>query len=687
MLSATENKKANHLASEKSPYLQQHVYNPVDWYPWGDEAFERARKEDKPIFLSIGYSTCHWCHVMERESFEDENVAAYLRENFISIKVDREERPDVDAIYMAAVQAMSGQGGWPMTVFITPDLNPFFGSTYFPPEPKFGRPSFLQLIGKIAEMWKNDKQSLIESSQALTEAIKANSKAATGAELLSKELVDRCYQYFYQAYDPNEGGWGNAPKFPRPVQFEFLFNYYFNYKEEYAKEMALHTLRKMANGGMRDQLAGGFHRYSVDTYWRVPHFEKMLYDNAQLIHAYVDAYQITHDPFYSDVASDTIDYILREMTSSEGGFYSAEDADSEGEEGTFYVWTSQELRDMLDPFDAKLALYYFGFMPQGNFEHGKNVLHVSHTIEEAASAFEVSIEEINASLRKTREKLHAERAKRIRPHLDDKILTSWNGMMIGAMARTGAVLKKPEYVKAAEKSASFIWDNLRKDGQLMHRYRDGETKFPGYLETYAFLIQGFIHLYNATLDTLWIERAVELQQEQDAKLWDSESGAYFMSQPSSDLVVRTKNEYDGAEPSGNSVAANNLLELATLTGDDSYADRADRTVNALLASVQQYPFAMPLLMVAGQRILQGSKEIVLSAEARSGLAEYVGELRARFLPGVGVLVNTPDASPISEFAKSQITIGGMSTAYVCKEKACELPTTDLAAFKEVLDKI
>jgi uncharacterized protein YyaL (SSP411 family) len=413
----------------------------------------------------------------------------------------------------------------------------------------------------------------------------------------------------------------------------------------------------------------------------------MLYDNAQLIHAYVDAYQITHDQFYADVASDTIDYVLRDMTSPEGGFYSAEDADSEGEEGTFYVWTSQELRDMLDQFDAKLALYYYGFMPQGNFEHGKNVLHVSHTIEQAAVAFEVSVDEIIASLSKTREKLHAERAKRVRPHLDDKILTSWNGMMIGAMARTGAVLNKPKYVEAATTAANFIWDNLRQAGQLMHRYRDGETKFPGYLETYAFLIQGFIHLYHATLDTVWIKRAVELQREQDEKLWDKENGAYFMSQVSSDLVVRTKNEYDGAEPSGNSVAANNLLELAALTGDDSYADKADATVNALLASVQQYPFAMPLLMVAGQRILQGSKEIVLSNETMDDLETYIQEIRERYLPGVSVLVNTQDSKPLSEFARSQIAIGDMPTAYVCKDKTCELPTTKLETFKELLEKI
>ncbi|HET6510897.1 MAG TPA: thioredoxin domain-containing protein, partial [Candidatus Kapabacteria bacterium] len=505
-------RKPNHLASEKSPYLQQHAFNPVDWYAWGDEAFARARTEQKPIFLSIGYSTCHWCHVMERESFEDDTVAAYLREHFISIKVDREERPDVDAIYMAAVQAMSGQGGWPMTVFLTPDLDPFFGSTYFPPEPKFGRPSFLQLIQKISEMWTNDHASLIESSKALTDAIKGGDKTGAGQELLSKDVVDHCYTYFDRSYDPHEGVWGNAPKFPRPVQFEFLFNYYFNYKVERAKEMALFTLRKMANGGMRDQLAGGFHRYSVDMYWRVPHFEKMLYDNAQLAHAYVDAYQISKDQFFADVASDTIDYVLRDMTSPEGAFYSAEDADSEGEEGTFYVWTSQEIRDMLDPFDAKLALYYYGFAPQGNFEHGKNVLHVSHTIAEAASAFEVSEDEIRASLTRARKILHEARAKRQRPHLDDKILTSWNGLMIGAMARTGAVLNKPEYVSAAVTAGDAIWDKLRKPGELLHRYRDGEAKYPGYLETYAFYIRGLLDLYGATLDTKWLLRAVELQK-------------------------------------------------------------------------------------------------------------------------------------------------------------------------------
>lgn len=683
---SSSNRQANHLATERSPYLLQHAFNPVEWYPWGEEAFARAKAEDKPIFLSIGYSTCHWCHVMERESFEDEAVAAFLKEHFISIKVDREERPDVDAIYMAAVQAMSGQGGWPMTVFITPDLHPFFGSTYFPPQPAYGRPSFMQLIERIASLWLTERQSMVDSGLALTEAI-SGKKSGDEREILSKELIDRCYSYFHQAYDPQEGGWGNAPKFPRPVQFDFLFNFAFNYKNEHAKEMALFTLRKMANGGMRDQLAGGFHRYSVDMHWCVPHFEKMLYDNAQLIHSYLDAYQISGDTFYADVASDTIDYILREMTSPQGAFFSAEDADSEGEEGTFYVWTSQQIRDMLDPFDAKLALYYYGFMPQGNFEHGKNVLHVSHTIGEAASAFEVTEEEIKASLERTRKMLHELRAKRIRPHLDDKILTSWNGMMIGAMARTGDVLSRPEYIASATAAAEFIWSNLRKEGQLYHRYRDGETKFVAYLETCSFLIQGYLNLYRATLDTIWITRSVELQQEQDAKLWDAEQGGYFMSQASNDLVVRTRNEYDGAEPSGNSVSAINLLELASLTGEQSYTEKAEKTVNSILATIEQYPFAMPLLMVAGIRILEGSKEIVLSAKNKKDLSVYLHELRERFFPGVAVLVNTSDAQPLSVFAGSQVGIGGQPTAYVCKEMTCELPTTDIAMFKELIGKL
>jgi len=455
----------NRLAKEKSPYLLQHAHNPVDWYPWGEEAFEKARLEHKPIFLSIGYSTCHWCHVMERESFESESVAELLNANFISIKVDREERPDVDAVYMSALQGMTGSGGWPMSLFLAPDLKPFFAGTYFPPVPAHGRPSFTQLIERIHELWTTERETLLESAAGITRALQNPKNNDRSPSPNLQNVIETTFQYFQQSFDPAEGGFGGAPKFPRPVQFDFLFNYFAASGDTQARDMALFTLRKMALGGMHDHIGGGFHRYSVDRYWRISHFEKMLYDQAQLVHSYLDAWQVTHDPFFRDVVSDILEYILRAMTHPEGAFFSAEDADSEGEEGKFYVWTLAQIEEALGPDAGNFANYY-GITRGGNFEHGNNVLYVTELSHPAHKSF--------AALR---EKLFAIRKKRIRPLPDDKILTSWNGLMIGAIARAGDILNEPRYINAATNAGQFIWQNLRQGSNLLHRWRDGEARF------------------------------------------------------------------------------------------------------------------------------------------------------------------------------------------------------------------
>ncbi len=555
----------NRLAQEKSPYLLQHAHNPVDWYAWGEEAFEKARSEEKPIFLSIGYSTCHWCHVMERESFESDAIAELLNANFISIKVDREERPDVDAVYMTVLQALSGSGGWPMSLFLTPDLHPIFAGTYFPPVPTHGRPSFGQLLVSVLEFWGTHRSQIIASGIEITTALRERINVSDERKqtIDIRSLADSTFQHFEQTFDPTEGGFGGAPKFPRPVQFDFLFNYYKAFGNDKAREMSLLTLRKMALGGMHDHLGGGFHRYSVDRVWRISHFEKMLYDQAQLLNSYLDAWQITHDIFFRDVAIDIIEYVLRDMTHIGGAFFSAEDADSEGEEGKFYVWTLAEMIGALGD-DAEVFANYYGVTLEGNFEHGKNVLYVADLSDSSHKHFTTH-----------RQKLFTEREKRPPPLRDDKILTSWNGLMIGAIARAGDILNEPRFVQSAVAAAEFIWTELRLMGTLLHRWHSGEARFDAYLDDYAFLIKGYLDLYEATFDIKWVDRVIELQQEQDLVLYDEKDGGYFHARELPDILLRTKSDYDGAEPSGNSISALNLFRLSHFTEEERYKIREE----------------------------------------------------------------------------------------------------------------
>ncbi|MDP4200475.1 MAG: thioredoxin domain-containing protein [Bacteroidota bacterium] len=686
--------RINRLSREKSPYLLQHAHNPVDWYPWGEEAFEKARMEEKPIFLSIGYSTCHWCHVMERESFEDETIARVLNEHFIPIKVDREERPDVDHVYMSALQAMSGAGGWPMSVFLTPDLKPFFAGTYFPPRPMHGRPSFMQVLERLHEVWESEREKIIESSEDIIQQIADFELRITNegvhdsprdSTALIRTSIEKTYRNFEQSFDPAEGGFGGAPKFPRPVQFDFLFGYWSAFREEKTRDMALFTLRKMAFGGMHDQLGGGFHRYSVDRYWRVSHFEKMLYDQAQLVNSYIDAWQITHDEFEAGVARSAIEYVLRDLTHPDGGFYSAEDADSEGEEGKFYVWTLAELETILGKDAAAISALRFGVTAEGNFEHGKNVLYLARSIEETAAHFGASETEIRQTLGGNANKLIAARAQRVRPHLDDKILTSWNGLMIGAMARAGSALSIPRYVEAATKSADFIWNNLRvsKSGltTLLHRWRDGEARYVGYLEDYAFLIKGFLELYEATFDDNWLRRAIELQDEQDRTLYDEEQGGYFMSRNAPDVIVRSKPNYDGAEPSGNSIAVQNLFRLSHFTEDNRYAERARQTLSHFAARVEGYPYAMPEMMASAFWDLVAPMQIVFAGDDTSAL-KY--EVTSRYLP-VSVMMSANHG--IAPFAKSLPVVDGKGTVYVCHHFRCERPVTSALELAAILDEM
>ncbi len=660
----------NRLAQEKSPYLLQHANNPVDWYPWGEKAFAKARAEGKPIFLSIGYSTCHWCHVMERESFENVDVAKVLNQYFVSIKVDREERPDVDQVYMSVLQAMVGSGGWPMSLFLTPELQPFFAGTYFPPVRMHGRPSFFELIERIHELWETERDTLIESGEHITDALKSPVRPEAQTDL--RDAVERTFHHFEQAFDRTEGGFGTAPKFPRPVQFDFLLNYYAAFGKERARDMALFTLRKMAMGGMHDQLGGGFHRYSVDRYWRASHFEKMLYDQALLLHAYLDAWQITQDSFFRDIAQDIVEYVLRDMTHPDGAFFSAEDADSEGEEGKFYLWTYYEIEKVLGG-DAPAFAEYYGVTREGNFEHGTNVLYIA----QQSLASVLSLPPLTAQLL-------AARLRRPRPLRDEKVLTSWNGLMLGAMARAGDLLEEPRFTKAAQRAGAFLWRTLRPQGQLFHRWRDAddhslaEARFAANLDDFAFLIKGFLELYEATFDSIWLDRARKLQSEQDTTLFDTKDHAYFDAPEAPDLILRMKSENDGAEPSGNSVSAQNLFRLSVLTEENTYHARGEQILDYFAARVGPYPFAMPAMMANAFWKLRSPTQIILAGE---DIASFKSIINSRFLP---VSVTMRAESAVGPFAASLVPKDGKATAYVCHDYHCELPATTPEELERVL---
>jgi len=695
----------NRLIHEKSPYLLQHAHNPVDWYPWGQEAFEKARREQKPIFLSVGYSTCHWCHVMERESFSDPGIAEIMNQHFVSIKVDREERPDVDRVYMTFVQATTGSGGWPMSVFLTPDLKPFFGGTYFP------RDQLRTLLLRASEAWEKDRDKVLESAGRVTGALQGyvNAGAAAGISL-DESVLARTYQQINASYDPTHGGFGDAPKFPRPVLFNFLLRYYARTGEKDALEMTLHTLHAMANGGIHDHLGGGFHRYSTDQTWHVPHFEKMLYDQAQLAISYLEAYQITRDPFYAEAARDILDYVLRDMRGAHGAFFSAEDADSllepgkpEHAEGAFYVWEAKEIDRILESDTAAVFNYYYGVEATGNVPPqqdirgeltGKNILVVRHTVAQTAAQFGQSEAEVRGLLAAARKKLFEARSRRPRPALDDKVLTAWNGLMISALARAAQVLDEPRYLAAAQSAARFIQANLHdpKEDKLKRRYRDGHVAIDAFLEDYAFLIQGSLDLYEASFDVRWLSWAVHLQEKQDELFWDSSVGGYFAtSGKDPSLLLRMRDDYDGAEPAANSIAAMNALRLWQVTDRQEWRQKADKTFAAFASRLRTAPESLPQLVVAMDFSFSKPKQIVIAGAPQAADTRALLRLvHERFIPNKILLLADGAAGqeqlaqwlPFVKFVRQK---EGRATAYICENYVCKLPTSDPKVVARLLD--
>lgn len=596
----------NRLASEKSPYLLQHAENPVGWYPWGEEAFEKARKENKPIFLSIGYSTCHWCHVMEKESFEEPDVAQLMNETFVSIKVDREERPDLDGIYMAAAQMMAGMGGWPLNIILTPDRNPFYAATYIPRQSRFGAIGMLELIPRIREVWLTRRDEVLTSASQIVNALRQTVRGKRG-DGLGEDVLRAAYSQLRLLFDEKHGGFGNAPKFPSPHNLIFLLRYWRRTGDKVALDMVEKTLDAMRNGGIYDQIGFGFHRYSTDSRWLLPHFEKMLYDQAMLAMAYTEAFQVTGKKEYRETAQEIFAYVLRDMTSPEGGFYSGEDADSEGKEGKFYLWTEDEIRRILEKEEADLIIKVFNVEKEGNFieqgaevNTGENILHLKKSVVDLASELNISEEKLRGRIEADRKKLFIAREKRIRPHRDDKILSDWNGLMIAAFAKGAKAFDKPEYANAAKGAADFILNSMSKpDGRLLHRYRDDEAAIPAFLDDYAFLIWGLLELYEATLDAVCLKAAVDMNNVLLDHFWDGEEGGfYFTPDDGEPLIVRKKEIYDGAVPSGNSVAMLNLFRLGRITTNPELEGKAREISRAFSKEVRQSPSSYSQLMIA-----------------------------------------------------------------------------------------
>ena len=678
----------NRLAGETSPYLLQHKDNPVDWYPWGPEALNKAKEEDKLILLSIGYSACHWCHVMEHESFEDERTAGIMNDLYVSIKVDREERPDLDNIYMQAVQAMTGQGGWPMTVFMTSDGRPVYGGTYFPPHDGQGRPSFTRVLQAVADAYRTDRDKLMENSNELIERMKA-APASKGTELLTEEILGQAGQQIQGQFDPQHGGFGGAPKFPQPMAVEALLRLTKRFEDPEALRMVEFTLEKMAWGGMYDHLGGGFHRYSTDAHWLVPHFEKMLYDNAQLSLAYLHAYQATGRLLYRRVAEETFDYVLREMTDSTGGFYSTQDADSEGVEGKFFVWTPEEIVSVLGEAEGEVFNRYYGVTQGGNFEGG-NILNVPAEPATVAEGLGSTEEELEARLLKARKILYRVREQRVHPGLDDKMLTSWNGLMLRSLAEGAAVLGRADYISAAEANASFLLEHLRDGGRLLRTYRDGEAKLPGFLEDYAMLADGLVALYEATFERRWLDEAKGLADAMIDLFWDaSEEAFYDTARDHEALIVRPRDIFDNAMPCGGSAAADILLRLGILTGQEEYARTAAASLRSVASFLTQYPVGMGRWIGALEFYLSTPYELVVVGSRDDQAARALLDVVFGFyLPNKVVAGWDPAVGPLAAqglpLLQDRPLVEGRPTAYVCQNYTCKLPVTEPKALAEQL---
>jgi len=735
----------NRLIREKSPYLLQHAHNPVDWFPWGEEAFARARAEGKPILLSIGYSTCHWCHVMERESFEDDSVAELLNRRFVAIKVDREERPDVDRLYMLAAQVMGLGGGWPLNLFLTPGLEPFYAGTYFPPEPRDGRPSFKQVLESVHQAWTEQRDRIEEGGRqvlaalasldapeagpragrslaAAAAAARAESLGAgTSADVAREELFEEALRHLEQTHDAREGGFGSAPKFPSVANLDFLLRYWSRDPERHraALEVVLRQLDAMRAGGIHDHLGGGFHRYSTDAHWLVPHFEKMLYDQAQLAWIYLDAFQITQRPEYAEIARGILGYVMRDLTAGlpagrglegSGAFCSAEDADSEGEEGRFYVWTPAETAALLDAEDARLFDFVYGVTPRGNFERDATILSLAHTSAEAARRFGLAETEVERRLAAARARLLETRGRRVRPQRDDKVITAWNGLMISALARGARVLDEPALAARAAGAAEFIWAELRDGARpagspsrglngagpvaLARRWRGGEAAGAGQLADYAGYALGLVDLYQATHDPLWLERAVQVTDAMVERFFDAEHGGFYES-PAGDpsIKVRMKDGFDGAEIAGNSVAAYVVQSLGSLLGRRDWVENAQRTFGYYGSRLAGNAVAMPRMLVAMDLAAEPPRHVVVAGEpGAEDTRALVREFERRFLPRDLLLVvdggeRSRRLANLVPFAASLTPVGGRATGYVCVHYACRLPVTDAREFAALLDEL
>ena len=686
--------RTNRLAREKSPYLLQHASNPVDWYPWGEEAFARARAEDKPIFLSIGYSTCHWCHVMERESFENDDVAAALNADFVPVKVDREERPDVDRVYMTAMQALGQGGGWPLNVFLTPGLKPFWGGTYFPPSSAMGRPGLVELLPRLAQVWREQRDQ-IESTGEQVMALLASLSRAGGDAEGTAAIADACARALEQANDSTFGGFGAGQKFPSPGNLYFLLRRSARRSPgaETARGMALAQLEAMRANGLHDHLGGGFHRYATDRAWRIPHFEKMLYDQALLADAYLDAFRATREPRWADTARGVFAYVARDLTSSDGAFWSAEDADSEGEEGRFYAWTPAQLAEALGDDAARLFAHRYGVTERGNFEHGTTVLHEAHSLGETAAAFGLSESDAAQALDRARATLLAVRSRRVRPHLDDKVITAWNGLMIAALAYGARTLGDPELAARAERAAEFVWTRLRAaDGSLLRRYRAGEAAFPGQLDDHAYFARACLELFAATQEPRWLERAASVTETLLARFWDDADGACFDSpEDANGVSVRLKDGFDGAELAGNSVAAEVLWRLGTLLERDDWRRRAERSFAYHARRLSPAPNAMPRMVAIMERAGTPPRHVVIAGtrgreDTRSLVREYETRLRA----DDDLVVASDDTraalAKLVPFAAALPERDGRATAYVCVDHSCRLPVHEPAQLATLLDE-
>lgn len=679
----------NRLIHESSPYLLQHAHNPVDWHPWGEEAFQKAKSENRPILLSIGYSACHWCHVMEKESFENEQIAALMNANFVSIKVDREERPDLDEIYMSAVQMLTGRGGWPMTVFLTPERKPFFGGTYFPPEDRHGMPGFPRILNAVAQAYHERPADVTKSVEQIVGALGRMTNLVESDRPFAPAIIVESAENLSQAYDSEHGGFGQAPKFPNAGVFELFLRAHRNSKSRRLLDMIVHTLTQMAEGGIYDHLGGGFHRYSVDEKWLVPHFEKMLYDNAQLLRSYAQAFSITGTALFKQVVAETEGYLLREMLHPEGGFYSTQDADSEGEEGKFFVWTEDEAMQILGEEAGQIFCRVYDVSEFGNFE-GKNILHPVLTLEQAARFFRKEVIEIARVIAEAKMKLLAEREKRVKPFRDEKILASWNGLMLSGFAEAGKILDDPSSLAAARKTVDFIFTRMFRDGLLLHTYKDGQAKLLGYLDDYAFVAAGLLDLYEVTLERSDLQRAIDLAETMIREFWDDIDGAFFYTGRSHEqLISRTKPAFDGSVPSGNAVATQLLVRLYHYTGREEYLKRAEKTLRIYHDAMEQQPFGFAHMLSALDFYLEKPKEIVLMGKRDDPPAmDLLRKIHSLYLPNQTLQMIDPDQSleKVSPLLAGKGQLNGRPTVYACHNFTCSRPVTEWKDVKKLLEE-